>query len=242
MLIYVKYAALMQWTVAQWHDDANDVRKGEDWWKMMCAPVVPLLLLKTIQLRSCLCYLTKTDKLWCSWWKGVRYTKNNDILHFNKISDEEKECVVVGTTHALPHTKTMSYGTVSETFDLLQNRRNCVFAVNNHYWWNLGVWLRTRIEISEEGSEGKTVTEDAKIVTQTFKSEANYDNGLWLYQCNCHTRCIERPSALIQGINRIQPAMTASPDVYDYYDVWKWRNRLTLGLALLEIQITWKKF
>ncbi len=40
-------------------------------------------------------------------------------------------------------------------------------------------------------------------------------------------RCIERPGALIQGINRMQPAMMTSPDVHDYnYDVWKWRNRL----------------
>ncbi len=31
------------------------------------------------------------------------------------------------------------------------------------------------------------------------------------------------------GINRMQPATIMSPDVYDYYDVWKWGNRFTLG-------------
>ncbi len=45
---------------------------------------------------------------------------------------------------------------------------------------------------------------------------------------------IERPGALIQCINRTQPAMMMSPDVYDYYDIWKWRNRLTLGLNVAE--------
>ncbi len=31
------------------------------------------------------------------------------------------------------------------------------------------------------------------------------------------SRCIERPGALIQGINRMQPAMmTSLPDMYDY--------------------------
>ncbi len=54
------------------------------------------------------------------------------------------------------------------------------------------------------------------------------------YECCFHTRCIERPGALIQGINRMQPAMMTSPDVYDYYDVWKWRNRLTLWLNVAE--------
>ncbi len=48
------------------------------------------------------------------------------------------------------------------------------------------------------------------------------------------SRCIERPGALIQGINRKQPAMMTSPDVYDCYDVWKLRNRLTLGLNVAE--------
>ncbi len=48
------------------------------------------------------------------------------------------------------------------------------------------------------------------------------------------SRCIERPGALIQGINRMQPAMMMSPNVYDYYDVWKWRNILTLWLNIAE--------
>ncbi len=48
------------------------------------------------------------------------------------------------------------------------------------------------------------------------------------------TRCIERQGALIQGINRTQPVMMTSLDVYDYYDVWKWRNRLILGLNVAE--------
>ncbi len=43
-------------------------------------------------------------------------------------------------------------------------------------------------------------------------------------------RCIERPGVLIPGTNRTQPSTMTSPDVYDYYDVWKWGNRLTLGL------------
>ncbi len=54
-------------------------------------------------------------------------------------------------------------------------------------------------------------------------------NPVWPGIAN--SRCIERPSALIPGINRTQHlAMITSPDVYDYYDVWKWGNRLTLGL------------
>ncbi len=32
----------------------------------------------------------------------------------------------------------------------------------------------------------------------------------------------------------MQPAMMTSPYVYDYYDVWKWRKRLTLGLIVPE--------
>ncbi len=47
-------------------------------------------------------------------------------------------------------------------------------------------------------------------------------------------RCIERPGALSQDINKTQSAMMTLPDVYDYYDVWKWRNRLTLGLNVAE--------
>ncbi len=45
---------------------------------------------------------------------------------------------------------------------------------------------------------------------------------------------IERPGALIPGINRTQPATMTSPDVYDYYDVWKWGNRSTFGLNAAE--------
>ncbi len=45
---------------------------------------------------------------------------------------------------------------------------------------------------------------------------------------------MERPGALIQSINRTQPAMMTSPDVFDYYDVRKWRNGLTLGLNVAE--------
>ncbi len=48
------------------------------------------------------------------------------------------------------------------------------------------------------------------------------------------SRRIERPGVLIQGIKRTQPVMITSADVYDYYDVWKWRNRLTLGLNVAE--------
>ncbi len=48
------------------------------------------------------------------------------------------------------------------------------------------------------------------------------------------SRCIERPGALILGINKTRPAMMTSPDVYDYYDVRKWRNRSTLGLNVAE--------
>ncbi len=32
----------------------------------------------------------------------------------------------------------------------------------------------------------------------------------------------------------MQPAMMTSPDVYDYYGVGKWGNRLTLGLNVAE--------
>ncbi len=44
----------------------------------------------------------------------------------------------------------------------------------------------------------------------------------------------ERPGALITSINRTQSTMVMSPDVYDYYDVRKWGNRLTLGLNAAE--------
>ncbi len=74
--------------------------------------------------------------------RGVRYTENNDTPHFNRISDEEKDCSVVGTAHAVSRTKTPSYGTVSETFDSLQKGRNCVFATNNQNQGNLGVAAR----------------------------------------------------------------------------------------------------
>ncbi len=32
----------------------------------------------------------------------------------------------------------------------------------------------------------------------------------------------------------MQPATMTSPDVYDNYDVWKWGNRLILGLNAAE--------
>ncbi len=43
------------------------------------------------------------------------------------------------------------------------------------------------------------------------------------------SRCIE-PGALISGINRTQLATMTSPDVYNYYGIWKWGNQLTLRL------------
>ncbi len=72
--------------------------------------------------------------------KGASGTKNN-IPHFNWISDEEKGSSKVGTAYAVSCTKTMLYRTESETFDLLGKERNCSFATNNYYRWNLGVWL-----------------------------------------------------------------------------------------------------
>ncbi len=54
-------------------------------------------------------------------------------------------------------------------------------------------------------------------------------------------KCIERLGAFIQNINRTQPAMMRSPDGYDYYDVWKWRNRLTLRLNVAENKNYMKK-
>ncbi len=65
--------------------------------------------------------------------RGIRYTKNNDTLHFNQISDEEKGCSMAGITHAVSCTKTTLYGTELEVFDSLQKGRNCVFPTNNHY-------------------------------------------------------------------------------------------------------------
>ncbi len=47
-------------------------------------------------------------------------------------------------------------------------------------------------------------------------------------------RCIEKLGALIPGINRTQHTTMTPPDVYDYYDVWKWGNRLTSGLNAAE--------
>ncbi len=81
----------------------------------------------------------------------IKYTKNNDTPHFNWKSEEEKCCGMVGTAHAVSHTKTRLYGTVSETFDLLRKERKCIFAMNNRYWWNTGAQLRTQIEILEWG-------------------------------------------------------------------------------------------
>ncbi len=129
--------------------------------------------------------------------EGVRYTINNDTPHFNQISDEEKDCGIVGTTHAVSYTKTMSNGTVSETLDALQKGRSCVFATNNHCWWNLGTWLWTQIEILESSLEGKKFTEATKILIPSFKGEANDDNGLLLYRCNCH---IQRAIWLYSGL------------------------------------------
>ncbi len=60
-------------------------------------------------------------------------TENNDTLYFNQIPDEEKGCNVVGTAHTVSHARRMLYGTVSKTFVLLEKRRDCVFATNNHY-------------------------------------------------------------------------------------------------------------
>ncbi len=93
--------------------------------------------------------------------RDTRYVENNDTLHFNQITDEEKGCRAVVTTHAVSHAKTL-YGTVSDIFDSLQKGRNCVFTMNNHYfvtnnhyWWNLSALLWTWTEISERGLEGK---------------------------------------------------------------------------------------
>ncbi len=71
--------------------------------------------------------------------RGIRYTKNNETPHFSQISDEEKSCGTVGSAHAVSCAKTTLYGTVSETFDALWKGRNCIFATNNRYLWNLGV-------------------------------------------------------------------------------------------------------
>ncbi len=50
----------------------------------------------------------------------IRYTKNKDTPHFNRIYDEEKGCSILSMAHAVSHTKTTPYGTASETFDSLQ--------------------------------------------------------------------------------------------------------------------------
>ncbi len=59
--------------------------------------------------------------------RGVTYTENNNTPHFNRISDEEKDCGTVSSTHTVSHAKTTAYGTVSETFDSLRKGRNYVF-------------------------------------------------------------------------------------------------------------------
>ncbi len=46
--------------------------------------------------------------------------------------------------------------------------RNCVFATNNCHKWNLGIWLRTRIETSELCLDGKKFT-----WTQKFRRQAS---------------------------------------------------------------------
>ncbi len=71
-------------------------------------------------------------------------------------------------------------------------------------------------------------------VWQRKHSDVKYLESNFSKLGSANTRYIERPGALIQSINRMQPAMMMSPDVYDYYDVWKWRNRLTLGLNVAE--------
>ncbi len=94
--------------------------------------------------------------------------------------DEVKGWGMVSTTHGISSPKTISYGTVLETFDLLWKGRNCVFAMNNHYWRNTGVWLQTQIEISRRPLEGKKFKEAVKILTLTFEGETNDDNSLQL--------------------------------------------------------------
>ncbi len=51
--------------------------------------------------------------------RSIRYSKKKDTPHFNRISDEEKDCCAVGTAHAVSCTKTTTY-------ELLQFYRNMV--------------------------------------------------------------------------------------------------------------------
>ncbi len=90
--------------------------------------------------------------------RGIMYTANYDIPHFNRISDEEKGCGMVGTAHAVFCAKTTLYGTkvwncVRNIWIITKRKESCFF--NNPFRWNLGVRLQTRTEISERGLVGK---------------------------------------------------------------------------------------
>ncbi len=136
-----------------------------------------------------------------TWWRltnngevdgrGIRYTKNNNTLHFNQISDEEKDCGFVTTTCMLFPTQKQWHMELCQKHLICykKKKRNCNFAMNNHYGWNLDAWLQTQIEISEQNSEEKKFTEAAKILTSCFEGETNDDNGLRLYRCDCHVHC-----------------------------------------------------
>ncbi len=119
--------------------------------------------------------LLDEDK-WMMMWEielawGIQKKKKDDRTHFNWIFGEEKYCSTVDTARTVSHVKLMLYGTMLETFDSLRKGKNFVFATNNPYRWNIGVWLRTWIEIFERGLEGKKFLEATKILMPSFEGK-----------------------------------------------------------------------
>ncbi len=77
--------------------------------------------------------MKKKDAVWWVLHRLFLPQKQTSSSHFYGKSDEEKGCRVVNTAQAVSPAKTMSYGTMLETFDSLQKGRNCVFSTNNRY-------------------------------------------------------------------------------------------------------------
>ncbi len=116
-------------TVARWFKRFQEGRRSMEDDAHTCCPSTTIdnTLIEIVSM------LLDKDKRMVVWETEGAYTKNNDTPRFNQIPDEEKCCRVVGTAHAVFHSETTSYGSVSETFDSLQKGKSCVFAMNNHY-------------------------------------------------------------------------------------------------------------
>ncbi len=71
---------------------------------------------------------------------GVRNAKNNDTLYFNQISDGRKRLWFWWVLHILFPTQNNIIRNCVIKIWLFTKRGNCIFAKNNRYRWNLGVW------------------------------------------------------------------------------------------------------